>query len=75
MRVGDRVKVRAGQAHDGATAEAVGTVVEIATAALGVKFDGMAEVHRWYIASELQPADDRAALLRQVVQRGRAHGM
>jgi hypothetical protein len=75
MRVGDRVRVRAGHAHDGETADAVGTVVEIATAALGVQFDGMAEVHRWYVAAELQPADDQAALLRRVTQRGRAHGM
>lgn len=56
--VGARVRVRSGKAHDAMTKDAVGTVAEVGTEALGVKFDGMDEVHRWYVASELAPAED-----------------
>lgn len=55
---GARVRVRPGMAHDDMTAKATGTVVEVSSAALGVKFDGMDEVHHWYVASELMPSDD-----------------
>ena len=60
--IGDRVKVKAGKAHDEETADKEGKVVEIGTNALGIKFDGMEEVHHWYVAEELdlvQEEDDQ----------------
>lgn len=53
FEIGDRVKVKPGMAHDGMTADQIGTVQEIGTPALGIKFDGMAEVHKWYVENEL----------------------
>lgn len=63
IAVGDRVKVRAGKAHDEMTKGAAGEVVEISSPALAIKFDGMDGVHRWYVDSELtvlQDDDQRA---------------
>lgn len=54
--VGDRVKVKPGLQHDKMTIGKTGTIVEIGTPALGVKFDDMPEVHNWYVAEELDPA-------------------
>lgn len=54
IQVGDRVKVRPGKEHDSMTKGKVGTVKEIKTPALGVKFDGMAEMHKWYIEEEVE---------------------
>lgn len=54
-QVGDRVVVRAGDAHDEMTADVAGTVVIIGTPALGVMFDGMTKVHKWYVADEVEP--------------------
>ncbi|MBY0274727.1 HK97 family phage prohead protease [Candidatus Binatia bacterium] len=58
MTKGDRVKVKAGKEHDAMTKGAAGEVVEVSTSALGIKFDGMDGVHRWYVESELEAADD-----------------
>lgn len=52
--VGDRVKVKPGKAHDEMTRGKSGTIVEIATPALGVKFDGMTMVHKWYADEEVE---------------------
>ena len=46
--VGDRVKVKPGKEHDEMTKGKTGTIVEISTPALGVKFDGMSMTHKWY---------------------------
>lgn len=66
FKVGDRVKVKPGSAHDAMTKDKVGTIQEISTDALGVKFDGMDMVHKWYVAAEIEtvsapPALDPAA--------------
>lgn len=53
--VGDRVQVKPGREHN-KMAMGAGTVKEIGTPALGIKFDGMAEVHHWYVAAEIEPA-------------------
>mgnify|MGYP007071633891 CR=1 FL=1 len=53
LQVGDRVKVKPGKAHDSMTKDKVGTVKEVSTPALGVKFDGMSEMHKWYVEGEL----------------------
>lgn len=52
--VGDRVQVKTGRAHDSMTKEKSGTIVEITTPALGIKFDGMTTVHRWYADEEVK---------------------
>jgi len=57
-RVGDRVRVKKGAAHDDMTKEAVGTVKEVGTEALGIKFDGMKDIHRWYTDAELEDATE-----------------
>jgi hypothetical protein len=54
--VGDRVKVKAGKEHDSMTKGKTGTIKEISTPALGVKFDGMTEVHHWYVDDEVESA-------------------
>lgn len=54
--VNDRVKVKPGKEHDGMTKGKTGTIVEISTPALGVKFDGMSMVHKWYADDEVEKA-------------------
>lgn len=51
---GDRVKVRSGHDHGEGTAGKSGLVVEESTTALGILFDDMPEIHRWYVESELE---------------------
>ena len=53
-RVGDRVQVKSGEGHDPMTNVKNGTIAEIATPALGIKFDGMAKVHKWYTDKEVK---------------------
>jgi len=59
--VGDRVRVRPGKSHDAATAEATGTVAVVNGTAIGIRFDGMDGVHKWYVAEELMPVTGAAA--------------
>ncbi len=54
--VGDRVQVKPGKEHDTMIKDKKGTIVEIRTPALGIKFDGMAMVHKWYTDDEVKPA-------------------
>lgn len=54
LKIGDRVKVKPGKEHDTMTKGKTGTVQEVKTPALGIKFDGMAEVHKWYIEEEVE---------------------
>lgn len=51
--VGQRVRVKPGKEHDEMTKGKTGTIVEIGTPALGIKFDGMKDVHRWYTDAEV----------------------
>lgn len=53
--VGDKVKVKPGKEHDPMTKGKTGTIQEIATPALGVKFVGMA-MHKWYVDDEVEDA-------------------
>lgn len=50
---GDRVQVKPGKNHDEMTKDKKGTIVEITTPALGIKFDGMEMVHKWYTEDEV----------------------
>lgn len=52
--VGDRVQVKPGKNHDDMAKEKKGTIVVIATPALGIKLDGMAMVHKWYTDNEVE---------------------
>lgn len=54
--VGDRVQVKPGKGHDTTTKDKQGTIVKITTPALGVKFDGMTMVHKWYTDDEVTDA-------------------
>lgn len=54
FKVGDRVQVKPGKEHDSMTKGKKGKVVEIGTPALGIKFDGMSTVHKWYTDDEVQ---------------------
>lgn len=56
FNVGNRVKVKPGKEHDGMTKGKTGTIHEISTPALGIKFDGMAMVHKWYADEEVESA-------------------
>lgn len=58
-KVGDRVKVKAGREHDSMTKDKAGTVKEVSTPALAVLFDGMDELHKWYVDDELEDADEK----------------
>jgi hypothetical protein len=53
-KIGDRVKVKAGEEHDGKIKDKIGTVAEIGTEALSIKFDGMSELHKWYVDDEVE---------------------
>lgn len=52
--VGDRVQVKPGKEHDTMTREKKGKIVEIATPALGIQFDGMSGTHKWYSDDEVK---------------------
>ena len=54
--VGHRVKVKPGKEHDEMTKGKTGTIVEISTPALGVRFDGMTGTHKWYADDEVDNA-------------------
>lgn len=53
--VGDKVKVKPGKEHDSMTKGKTGTVQEISTPALGIKFEGM-PMHKWYTDDEVESA-------------------
>lgn len=53
--VGDKVKVKPGKNHDEMTKNKKGTIVEISTPALGIRFEGMITVHKWYADDEVEP--------------------
>lgn len=55
-RVGDRVQLKPSKEHDSMTKGKKGTIVEITTPALGIKFDGMTMVHKWYTDDEVKSA-------------------
>lgn len=52
--VGDKVKVRKGKEHESNIKGKTGTIVEINNPALGIKFDGIEEVHKWYVDEEVE---------------------
>lgn len=56
FKLGDRVTVRPGKEHDAMTKGKTGTITEIGTEALAIQFDGMENVHKWYIDEEIEPA-------------------
>lgn len=56
FNVGDKVKVKPGKDHDGMGKGEVGTIQEISTPALGVKFPSMSMVHKWYADDEVERA-------------------
>ena len=55
-RLGDRVKVKPGIGHDAMTMGKTGTVKEVGSPALGIRFDGMSKLHKWYVDQELERA-------------------
>lgn len=56
FNVGERVKVKPGKEHDSMIKGKTGTIVEITTPALGIRFDGMTTVHKWYADDEVEKA-------------------
>ncbi len=52
--VGDRVQVILGKEHDTMTRNKRGTIVLVGTPALGIRFDGMSMVHKWYTDDEVK---------------------
>lgn len=55
--VGDRVKIT-NNPHSPEMKNKEGVVKIISTPALGILFDGMDKVHKWYVASELKVVND-----------------
>lgn len=53
LKVGDKVAVKRGKAHMGIGVGKKGTVKQISTPAIGVRFEGSARTHKWYTAGEL----------------------
>ncbi len=51
-KVGDRVAVRHGAEHT--KGAKVGIIEQIATPALGIRFDGESKVHKWYVDDEVE---------------------
>lgn len=58
MKTGDRIRVRPGKEHDPKMKGATGTIAEVSTAALGIRFDDMPGIHRWHVESELEHTDE-----------------
>jgi ribosomal protein L24 len=58
FKAGDRVKVKSGKEHDPMTKGKTGTIREVSTPALGIKFDGMDKVHKWHVDEEIEKAAD-----------------
>lgn len=56
--IGDKVKVKFDKAHNGMGKDETGTIVEISTPALGVKFPSMPQIHKWYADEEVYPSLD-----------------
>lgn len=54
LKIGDRVKVKSGKEHDEMTKDKVGIIKKISTSALGIMFEDMDEIHKWYIEEEIQ---------------------
>lgn len=54
--VGSRVKVKPGSEHNAMTKGKTGTIKEIGTPALAIKFDGESKVHKWYTDKEVERA-------------------
>ncbi len=54
--VGDKVKVKPGKEHDGMGKGETGTIQDISTPALGVKFPSMSKIHKWYVDEEVERA-------------------
>ena len=54
--VGDRVTVKPNKEHDSMTKGKTGTIKEISTPALGIQFDGMSSLHKWYTDDEVKSA-------------------
>lgn len=54
--IGDRVKVKPGKVHDDMTKGKTGTIQEITTPALGIRFDGMTKMHKWHTDDEVESA-------------------
>ena len=52
--LGKRVRVKPGVAHDKMTAGKSGTIQKVSTPALGIRFEGMEGLHKWYTAGELE---------------------
>ena len=57
--VGDKIKVKPGKDHNGMGKGEVGTIVEISTPALGIKFPSMSMVHKWYADNEVELASQK----------------
>lgn len=60
-RIGDRVRVGAGKEHDEMTRDKAGVVRVIATPALGIEFDDMDGIHKWYVDEEVTPDAEGAS--------------
>lgn len=61
LSVGERVKVRSGKEHDEMTKDKEGVIVEISSPALGIKFDGMEETHKWYVDNEVEKVENKSS--------------
>ncbi len=62
VELGDRVQVRAGLEHDGMHAGATGTVQILhGGPAVGIVFDGMDDVHKWYAPDEIDVVEEADA--------------
>ena len=62
-KVGDRVTIIPGKEHEKMGNGEVGTIEEISTPALGVKFPSMSKVHKWYVDDEVQPVSEKNSSL------------
>lgn len=58
FKVGDAVRVKSGASHDMDDMEQVGIIVEIGSPALAIKFPDDEVPHKWYVAEELELAEE-----------------
>jgi len=63
--VGDKVRVKPGKDHVGMGRGEIGTIEEIGTPALGIKFPSMSKVHKWYADEEVEGISNDADIVKE----------
>lgn len=56
-KLGDTVQVKPGLEHDSMVEGKTGTIMLVSTPALGIKFEGIPGIHKWYVDTEIKKVE------------------